>query len=110
MNAPVPTFDGVIADKRVRYALLAFGVQAKMVKPDDAAREILADLQTAGVDLRGGIARWRVALEKATGQHAAIIDALEALLPPEESAPARRTTHKAGTQRLDITVRDLGRR
>lgn len=111
MSTSAADFGTVIADKRIRYGVLVFGIQAGMVKPDDAAREILADLTAAGVDLRGGIGKWRTALEKATGQHFALIDALERLLPPDGSAPARESSNaRASRQRMDITVRDIGRR
>lgn len=108
--------DGLVADKRLRYALLAAGVQAGIVQPATAAQEVLLDLQVAGVDLRGGIAKWRGALETAMGQHCALIDAVEALLPPEGAAPTSPNSGASARpkaqriQACDIIVRDVGRR
>ncbi len=98
----------IVAENRAKYALLIMGLQAGAVTPDYAARQVLADLQANGVDVRAGAKKWRAALEKAFGQHAKIVDAFEALLPPEdgEPAPPQRPAH---ARAHGITIREIRR-
>ncbi len=112
MNTSAINTGNAILDKRVRYALLAAGVQAGFVRPDDAAREVLADLEAAGVDVRGGLAVARAQLEASGLRCATLLDAIERLLPADppapRAAPAKGAPHKILVR--EVIIRDVGRR
>lgn len=99
----------VASANQVRYAMLVMAVQAKAVTPEHAAREVAKDLQAAGVDLKGGLKKWRTALGTSIGIHTGILEALERIC--DATAPSSAPTGPAAKgPPLVITVRQIGAR